>query len=92
MLRRILYGTRDAPQRWEAFLASELLTPGFIRGNASSCVFVHSTGDLRCVVHGYDFISAGADADLEWIEARMHESFLIKIVGQLGGERKTLKR
>lgn len=84
-LRRMLYGTRDAPQRWEAFLASELLKHGFIRGKASSCVFVDSTRDLRCVVHGDDFIFAGADADLEWIEARMHESFLIKIVGKLGG-------
>ena len=73
------------PQRWEAFLASDLLKHGSIRGNASSCVFVHSTRDFRCVVHGDDFIFAGADADLDWIEARMHESFLIKIVGKLGG-------
>ena len=43
-------------------------------------------------MHGDDFIFAGGDADLEWIEARMHESFLIKIVGKLGGMRETLKR
>jgi hypothetical protein len=31
-LRRCLYGTRDAPARWEAFLASELEKMGFERG------------------------------------------------------------
>ena len=91
-LRRMLYGMRDAPQRWEAFLASELLKHGFVRGKASTCVFVHPTRDLRCVVHGDDFIFAGGDDDLTWIEARMHESFLIKIVGKLGGMQETLRR
>ena len=38
-LRRCLYGTRDASQRWEAFLASELRRHGFTQGKASPCVF-----------------------------------------------------
>jgi hypothetical protein len=84
-LRRMLYGTRDAPQRWEAYLASELEKLGFIRGKASACVFVHATRDLRCVVHGDDFIFGGDDNELTWIETQMHDSFLIKVIGKLGG-------
>ena len=85
-LHRCLYGTRDAPQRWEAFLASELKKHGFKQGVASACVFVHSTMDLRCVVHGDDFTFAGTDASLKWVEERMHESFLMMVVGKLGGD------
>ena len=31
-LHRCLYGTRDAPARWEAFLAAELRKMGFVQG------------------------------------------------------------
>ena len=84
-LRRCLYGTRDASQRWEAFLASELRRHGLTQGKASPCVFTHTSRDLRCVVHGDDFVFAGADSDLDWITKCMHESFLVKVVGRLGG-------
>ncbi len=90
-LRRCLYGTRDAPAMWEAFLAGELKKHGFIQGVASPCVFVHSTRDLRCMVHGDDFIFAGEEGDLQWVKARMEESFLIKIVGLLGGDEGDIK-
>ena len=38
-LRRCLYGTRDAPARWEAFLAAELVKMGFVQGLSSPCCF-----------------------------------------------------
>ena len=85
-LLRCLYGTRDAPQRWEAFLASELKKHGFKQGVASTCVFTHDERDLRCVVHGDDFIFSGTSESLAWVTERMHESFLVKVVGQLGGD------
>jgi hypothetical protein len=84
-LRRCLYGTRDAPKRWEAFLADQLLKLGFVQGLASPCCFRHSSRDLRCVVHGDDFVFAGPVGELDWVRARMAESFLTKVVGRLGG-------
>jgi hypothetical protein len=86
-LKRCLYGTRDASARWEAFLASELKKHGFIQGIASPCCFHHPQHDLRCMVHGDDFVFVGPDADLAWAERIMGESFLVKVVGRLGGDR-----
>jgi hypothetical protein len=39
------------------------------------------------MVHGDDFVFVGHDADLAWTEKIMGESFLIKVVGKLGGDR-----
>ena len=36
-LVRCLYGTRDAPKSWEAFLAEQLVALGFAKGRASPC-------------------------------------------------------
>ena len=83
-LRRCLYGTRDAPARWEAFLAAELRKMGFAQGLASPCCFYHPERELRCVVHGDDFMFVGSAASLAWIEAEMHKPFLMKVVGTLG--------
>ena len=41
-LRRSLYGTRDAPKLWEAFLAEQLAALGFVRGRASPCCYHHN--------------------------------------------------
>jgi hypothetical protein len=83
-LRRCLYGTRDAPARWEAFLAAELRKMGFVQGLSSPCCFYHREKELRCVVHGDDFMFAGPAAALAWAEAAMNEQFLMKVVGRLG--------
>jgi len=85
-LKRCLYGTRDAPARWEAYLAGELRKHGFVQGMASPCCFHHGARDLRCVVHGDDFVFVGHDRDLDWMTKRMAESFLTKVVGRLGGD------
>jgi hypothetical protein len=86
LLKRCLYGTRDAPARWEAFLASELEKMGFLRGKASPCCFHHPQWDLRCVVHGDDFVFAGGDDDLAWVQSEMDKRFLVKVIGKLGGD------
>ena len=86
-LKRCLYGTRDAPARWEAFLAGELQAMGMKQGKASPCCFAHDSRDLICVVHGDDFTFAGSDADLEWALREMEKRFLVKVVGKLGGDK-----
>ena len=55
-LIRCFYGSRVAPARWEAFLAEQLKLMGFTRGKASTCCYQHATRDLRCIVHGEDFV------------------------------------
>ena len=86
-LRRCLYGTRDAPARWEAFLAAALCKMGFVQGLSSPCCFHHREKQLRCVVHGDDFMFAGPAAALAWAETAMNEQFLMKVVGRLGPDK-----
>ena len=86
-LRRCLYGTRDAPARWEAFLAAELCRMGFAQGLASPCCFYHQEKQLRCVVHGDDFMFAGPAPALAWAEVEMNKVFLMKVVGRLGPDK-----
>ncbi len=64
-LKRCLCGTREAPARWEAFLAKELEAMGFIRVLASPCCYRHRKRDLRCVVQGDDFVFAGPELDFQ---------------------------
>jgi hypothetical protein len=84
-LKRCLYGTRDAPKRWEAYVAEVMRSLGFLRGKASPCCFFHPARSLRCVVHGDDFVLAGAPSELEWFKLAVGDSFLTKEVGTLGG-------
>ena len=84
-LVRSLYGTRDAPARWEALYTSTLQGFGFERGRASACCFHHPLRGLRCVVHGDDFTFTGYDEDLSWVQASMEKAFLCQVGGRLGG-------
>jgi hypothetical protein len=90
-LVRCLYGTRDAPKCWEAFLAEQLVALGFARGRASSCCYFNAALDVRCIVHGDDFVLTGRAEALDEVKARMHERFLLKELGRLGGGQGELK-
>ena len=83
-LLRCLYGTRDAPQQWERYAANCLEHLGFVRGSASATVFRHRSRRLLGMVHGDDFLFAGADADLDWISKELQKSILMKVGGRLG--------
>ncbi len=90
-LVRCLYGTRDAPKRWEAFLAEQLLALGFVKGLASPCCFFHARLGVRCIVHGDDFVLSGTAGALDEVKAGMHERFLLKELGRLGGDQGELR-
>ena len=64
---------------------------GFTRSKASTCCYQHATRDLRCIVHEDDFVFVGAEHELRWVQGRMEESFLVKVIGQLGGDPSDLK-
>ena len=67
LLRRCLYGTRDAPARWEALYTERLRAMGFNPGKASGCCFYHPQRQIRGLVHGDDFVFEGAAGDLDWV-------------------------
>ena len=82
MLKRCLYGTRDAPARLEALYIKRLREMVFSVGTASSCCFYHPALDVRCVVHGDDFTFSGDDNALDHIQRCMEKAFLCKIEGR----------
>ncbi len=84
-LVRCLYGTRDAPKRWEAFLAEQLVALGFVRGRASPCCYYNAALGVRCIVHGDDFVLTGRACALDEVKVGMHARFLLKELGRLGG-------
>ena len=83
-LVKCLYGTRDAPQQWEKYAAKTLQELGFIKGKACATCFYHPLRQLRCLVHGDDFLFSGKVADLEWVKAEMKRTILFKDGGRLG--------
>ena len=67
-------------------MAQKLEKMGFVRGKASACCFRHESRDVRCMVHGDDFVFVAEGPDLDWVEKQMEQSFLVKVVGRLGGD------
>ena len=56
-LRKTMYGSLDAAQRWGEHYAQVLETGGFSRGVASPCHFFHKELEPYILVHGDDFFS-----------------------------------
>ena len=66
ILFKSLEGIRDAAQNWEHTYSEFMTSIGFVRGDASPCIFTLESKDLRCVVHDDDFIVLGHAEDLDW--------------------------
>ena len=58
-LRKTMYGTLDAAQRWGEHYTQVLETGGFARGVASPCHFFHKDLETYILVHGDDFFIVG---------------------------------
>ena len=88
LLKRALYGTRDAPQSWQHHISSVLATLGFKPGRANPCVFRHSPRKLLISIHVDDFMCLGASADLSWLKLELGKrfEFTSAILGTGAGE------
>ena len=64
---------------------------GLTRGKASICCYQHTSRDLLCIVNGDDFVFVGEERDLRRVQERMEACFLVKVIGQLGGDDTDLK-
>ena len=58
-LLKSLYGTRDAASNWEKTIRKVMESFGFICSMGTPCNFYHPTRNLRCTVHGDDFVTLG---------------------------------
>ena len=46
---------------------------GFVKGEASSCVFRHRERDIVTSVYGDDFTTTGTKVNLDWFKAKLEE-------------------
>lgn len=72
-------GTRDAALNWSLGYTRVLLKLGFVKGSSSPCTFYHETRRISTAVHGDDFVSEGALADLQWMDKALKAYFQLKI-------------
>ncbi len=75
MLKKSMYGTRDAAMNWERTYTEFLEGVGFRQGRATPCAFRHTDRDLRVVVHGDDFTILGHEKDLDWLREKISGRF-----------------
>ena len=60
-LNASLHDTQEAQRSWWNKYSHELKNMGSKRGRASPCAYWHKGWEVRLVVHGDDFFSAGSD-------------------------------
>ena len=77
-LEMSLYGTRDAAMNWTLECSGYLKELGFEAGKASPCNFRHRSMDLWLTVHGDDFLIAGPNSSIKWLQRKMRAKFEIK--------------
>ena len=92
-----LYGTRDAARNWDAEISKSMKEAGFVKGEASTCVYHHPARDIVAMVHGDDISMEGRRNDVEAIVKFMKGKYEIKstIIGMqkdLAKEVKILNR
>jgi len=83
LLKKAMYGTRDAVQNWELEYKEMMQEAGFKQGSYSACVFYHEQKNVRVVVHGDDFTVLGPSKGLDWFRGVVHQRMEVKFKGRL---------
>ena len=92
LLKRTLYGTRDAPVAWLRAVREDMEAMGFVECKVTTGVFVHPVRDVRVVTHVDDFLVAGEHDDIIWLRDEMAQKYELKvqIAGWEPGDEKEL--
>ena len=87
-LRMSLYGTRDAAANFQHEVKKFMKSNGFTVGLYNPCTYHHKGWQLKCLVHGDDFVTSGDRSGCDWLRKRLESRFEIKtkIVGHGGDE------
>ena len=64
LLRKSIYGLRDAPQIWQSVVKSMLGIRGFTQLVGTQCTYVNKANGMLIVAHVDDFLVLGRRADL----------------------------
>ena len=78
LLRKSLYGTRNAAQNWECELGGFLEEIGLRRGQASTCLYCEESRGISTSVNGDDVTVKASRKDAEWLIQKFKERYEIK--------------
>ena len=76
-LKRSLYGTRNAPLNWELTIRKIMMKLGFVQGKSNPCIYYHQKRDLRTVVHGDDFTTAGSYENIKCLHEALAKEWMV---------------
>ena len=84
ILRKAIFGTRDAPAVWQRLVRRLMLELGLEASRTSACVYAHRTRGLRVVAHVDVFLETGPRVEL--IELRHHLQKGYEVDGDILGK------
>ena len=84
LLKKCLYGARDAPANWEAAIKDVMIKLGFMQASSNSCLYFHKEKQIRIEVHGDDFTGVGPKSELQWFADALKAYWTIDVRGILG--------
>ncbi|KAK6163282.1 hypothetical protein DH2020_000146 [Rehmannia glutinosa] len=85
LLKRSLYGLKQASRQWNLEFSDKLLGFGFVQSPHDNCLFVKHTGDiyLALVIYVDDVLITGnSSAAIQELKDYLHNLFTIKDLGQ----------
>ena len=59
-------------------MSKHLESIGFKRGVGHPAVFYHPGRDIKTLVHGDDYVSAGMSEQLDWLQGELERAYKIK--------------
>ena len=88
ILRRCLYGTRDAGKEFELFSRRVMVDElGFEAGLWNPCVYRHTSKDMQAYIYGDNFVAKCSRDDGRDFHERLKQHMWVKLEGVLGPNR-----
>ena len=88
LVKRSMYGTRDAPQIWAEEVRRVFTSLGFQSCRTDACVYSHPGRGIVAVTHVDDFMLCGVRSELDWVFKPISAEFEVKskVLGPDAGE------
>ena len=78
VLKRAMYGTRDAPLLWQQHLTDTLTRMKFQESPTNAGYYFNKERNVEIVAHVDDLLITGAKADLDWTYAQLTREYELK--------------
>ena len=75
LLKKALYGTRDAPLIWQKEVKATLESLGFRRSILQPSVYIHDSKEIILIIHVDDFLVTGDEQQLQWLKEKLEERY-----------------